>query len=242
MKAYYHSINTFGTVDGPGIRYLLFLAGCNLGCSFCHNPDTWVRTGKTISVEEIVEEIKKYRVFYDKSGGGITVSGGEPLLQAEFVSALFTKCKEIGVHTALDTGGFVAQAELDKVLPHTDLVMFSLKAVDEEVHRRLTGKDNVLILQNLLHAASQTQLVLRYVVIPGVNESDSDLSKLAAIIKQLPITAKIDLLPYHTMGKTKWQALKIPYKLNNVPDASQSDMQRVKDYFANAGIKNDYVV
>lgn len=242
MKAYYHSINTFGTVDGPGIRYLLFLAGCNLGCSFCHNPDTWVRTGKTISVEEIVEEIKKYRVFYDKSGGGITVSGGEPLLQAEFVRELFTKCKEIGVHTTLDTGGFVAQAELDKVLPHTDLVMFSLKAVDEEVHRRLTGKDNVLILQNLFHAASQTQLVLRYVVIPGVNESDSDLSKLAAIIKQLPPTAKIDLLPYHTMGKTKWQALKIPYKLNNVPDASQSDMQRVKDYFANAGIKNDYVI
>lgn len=242
MKAYYHSINTFGTVDGPGIRYLLFLAGCNLGCSFCHNPDTWVRTGKTISVEEIVEEIKKYRVFYDKSGGGITVSGGEPLLQAEFVRELFTKCKEVGVHTALDTGGFVAQAELDKVLPHTDLVMFSLKAVDEEVHRQLTGKDNVLILQNLFHAASQTQLVLRYVVIPGVNESDSDLSKLAAIIKQLPPTVKIDLLPYHTMGKTKWQALKIPYKLNSVPDASQSDMQRVRDFFANAGIKNDYVV
>lgn len=242
MKAYYHSINTFGTVDGPGIRYLLFLAGCNLGCSFCHNPDTWVRTGKTISVEEIVEEIKKYRVFYDKSGGGITVSGGEPLLQADFVRELFTKCKEVGVHTALDTGGFVAQAELDKVLPHTDLVMFSLKAVDEEVHRQLTGKDNVLVLQNLFHAASQTQLVLRYVVIPGVNESDSDLSKLAAIIKQLPPTVKIDLLPYHTMGKTKWQALKIPYKLNSVPDASQSDMQRVRDFFANAGIKNDYVV
>ena len=242
MKAYYHSINTFGTVDGPGIRYLLFLAGCNLGCSFCHNPDTWVRTGKTISVEEIVEEIKKYRVFYDKSGGGITVSGGEPLLQADFVRELFTKCKEVGVHTALDTGGFVAQAELDKVLPHTDLVMFSLKAVDEEVHRQLTGKDNVLVLQNLFHAASQTQLVLRYVVIPGVNESDSDLSKLAAIIKQLPPTVKIDLLPYHTMGKTKWQALKIPYKLNSVPDATQSDMQRVRDFFANAGIKNDYVV
>ena len=242
MKAYYHSINTFGTVDGPGIRYLLFLAGCNLGCSFCHNPDTWVRTGKTISVEEIVEEIKKYRVFYDKSGGGITVSGGEPLLQADFVRELFTKCKEFGVHTALDTGGFVAQAELDKVLPHTDLVMFSLKAADEDVHRQLTGKDNVLVLQNLFHAASQTQLVLRYVVIPGVNESDSDLSKLAAIIKQLPPTVKIDLLPYHTMGKTKWQALKIPYKLNSVPDASQSDVQRVRDFFANAGIKNDYVV
>ena len=242
MKAYYHSINTFGTVDGPGIRYLLFLAGCNLGCSFCHNPDTWVRTGKTISVDEIVEEIKKYRVFYDKSGGGITVSGGEPLLQAEFVSELFAKCKELGIHTALDTGGFFAQSELDKVLPHTDLVMFSLKAADEDVHRQLTGKDNVLVLQNLFHAASQTQLVLRYVVIPGVNESDSDLSKLAAIIKQLPPTVKIDLLPYHTMGKTKWQALKIPYKLNSVPDASQSDMQRVRDFFANAGIKNDYVV
>ncbi|MGE4589184.1 MAG: pyruvate formate-lyase-activating protein [Acidaminococcaceae bacterium] len=241
MKAYYHSINTFGTVDGPGIRYLLFLAGCNLGCSFCHNPDTWVRTGKTISIEEVIEEIKKYRVFYDKSGGGITVSGGEPLLQAEFVSALFAKCKELGIHTALDTGGFFAQAELDKVLPYTDLVMFSLKSADENVHRQLTGKDNALILQNLLYAASRTQLILRYVIIPGVNDSEPVLSKLAEVIKKLPSTVKIDLLPYHTMGKTKWQALQIPYKLNTVPDASKADIQKAKSFFTKAGINNDYV-
>ena len=241
MKAYYHSINTFGTVDGPGIRYLLFLAGCNLGCSFCHNPDTWVRTGKMISIEEIIEEIKKYRVFYDKSGGGITVSGGEPLLQAEFVSALFAKCKELGIHTALDTGGFFAQAELDKVLPYTDLIMFSLKSADEDVHRQLTGKDNALILQNLLYAASKTQLILRYVIIPGVNDSETALSKLAEVIKKLPSNVKIDLLPYHTLGKTKWQALQIPYKLNTVPDASKADIQKVKSFFTKAGINNDYV-
>ncbi|MGL5207376.1 MAG: pyruvate formate-lyase-activating protein [Acidaminococcaceae bacterium] len=242
MKAYYHSINTFGTVDGPGIRYLLFLAGCNLGCSFCHNPDTWVRTDKTISIEEIITEIKKYSVFYNKSGGGITISGGEPLLQADFVSELFKECKKLDIHTALDTGGFFAQPELDKVMPYTDLVMFSLKAVDEEVHRQLTGKDNALILQNLFYAASKTPLVLRYVVIPGVNDSENDLSKLAELIKKLPATVKIDLLPYHTMGKTKWQSLKIPYKLNRVPDASASDMQRVKKFFVDAGIKNDYVI
>ena len=241
MKAYYHSINTFGTVDGPGIRYLLFLAGCNLGCSFCHNPDTWVSTGKMISIEEIIEEIKKYRVFYDKSGGGITVSGGEPLLQAEFVNALFAKCKELGIHTALDTGGFFAQAELDKVLPNTDLIMFSLKAADEDVHRRLTGKDNALILQNLFYAASRTQLILRYVVIPGVNDSENALAKLADVLKKLPANVKIDLLPYHSMGKAKWQMLEIPYKLNSVPDATKNDIQRVKNFFIKAGINNDYV-
>lgn len=241
MKAYYHSINTFGTVDGPGIRYLLFLAGCNLGCSFCHNPDTWVKTGKTISIEEIIEEIQKYRVFYDKSGGGITVSGGEPLLQAEFVNAIFAKCKELGIHTALDTGGFFAQAELDKVLPNTDLIMFSLKAADEDVHRRLTGKDNALILQNLFYAASRTQLILRYVVIPGVNDSENALAKLADVLKKLPANVKIDLLPYHSMGKAKWQMLEIPYKLNSVPDATKNDIQRVKNFFIKAGINNDYV-
>ena len=190
---------------------------------------------------KIVEEIKKYRVFYDKSGGGITVSGGEPLLQAEFVSELFAKCKELGIHTALDTGGFFAQAELDKVLPHTDLVMFSLKAADEDVHRQLTGKDNALILQNLFHAASRTQLILRYVVIPGVNDSENSLSKLADVIKKLPSDTKIDLLPYHTMGKAKWQMLKIPYKLNTVPDATKADIQRVKNFFVQAEINNDYV-
>ena len=167
--------------------------------------------------------------------------GGEPLLQAEFVNALFAKCKELGIHTALDTGGFFAQAELDKVLPNTDLIMFSLKAADEDVHRRLTGKDNALILQNLFYAASRTQLILRYVVIPSVNDSENALAKLADVLKKLPANVKIDLLPYHSMGKAKWQMLEIPYKLNSVPDATKNDIQRVKNFFIKAGINNDYV-
>ena len=242
MKAYYHSINTFGAVDGPGIRYVLFLAGCELACNICHNPDTWVKTGQTITIEEIMTEMERYRTFYEKSGGGITVSGGEPLLQSEFVAALFEQCEMNGINTALDTGGFAPQSALEKILPNTDLVLFSLKAADNKVHRDLTGKDNNQIIENLFYAASKCPLALRYVVIPGINDSEADLAKLAAIIKKLPSTVQLDLLPYHTMGKVKWQELKIPYKLDHVPDATKADIQRVKDFFARSGLKNDYVI
>lgn len=241
MQAYYHSINTFGTVDGPGIRYVLFLAGCELACSFCHNPDTWVMSGKTITVEEVMKEILEYRSFYDTSGGGLTVSGGEPLLQPDFVAALFEKCHLQGIHTVLDTGGFARPEALKKVLPHTDAILFSLKAADINIHRQLTGRGNELIIANLIHAASNCSLTLRYVIIPGINDSSSDLSQLANLVKQLPTSVQLDLLPYHTMGLTKWEALKIPYKLGHVPAATETDVKRVKAFLLQAGLKNQYL-
>ena len=241
MQAHYHSINTFGTVDGPGIRYVLFLAGCELACSFCHNPDTWVKSGKTITIEEVMKEIKEYRSFYDSSGGGLTVSGGEPLLQPDFVADLFEKCHLQGIHTVLDTGGFARPEALKKVLPHTDAVLFSLKAADNNVHLQLTGRSNELIIANLIHAAGECPLTLRYVIIPGINDSDSDLNQLAELVKQLPAAVQLDLLPYHTMGITKWDNLKIPYKLTHVPDATETDVKKVKSFLLKAGLENKYL-
>lgn len=241
MQAHYHSINTFGTVDGPGIRYVLFLAGCELACSFCHNPDTWVKSGKTITVTEVIKEMEEYRSFYDSSGGGITVSGGEPLLQPDFVAALFEQCHMHGIHTIIDTSGFVRLDALEKVLPHTDALLFSLKAADNNVHRQLTGKSNELIIANLIHAAAKCPMTLRYVIIPGINDSDSDLKQLADLVKKLPTTVRLDLLPYHTMGITKWEALKIPYKLTHVPQATEADVKRVKTFLLQAGLQNKYL-
>ena len=198
-------------------------------------------SGKTITVTEVIKEIEEYRSFYDSSGGGITVSGGEPLLQPDFVAALFKKCHVQGIHTVLDTSGFARPDALEKVLPLTDGLLFSLKAADNKVHRQLTGKGNELIIANLIHAAGKCPMTLRYVIIPGINDSDSDLKQLSDLIKQLPTSVQLDLLPYHTMGITKWEALKIPYKLPHVPGATETDVKRVKVFLVQTGLKNKYL-
>lgn len=227
---YYHSVETFGTVDGQGIRYVLFLAGCSLGCKFCHNPDTWVRGDKTISVDEVMADIKKYRRYYEASGGGLTLSGGEPLLQPEFVAELFKTCRDKKVHTTLDTAGNYPVESLHLVLPYTDAVLFSIKAVDIEKHRWLTGTDNARILANLKTISAVMPVTIRYVVIPGVTNGLDDLDALAGLIKSLPGPAAVELLPYHTFGRKKWAQLGRTYLLEGVPDASPQDVAKVQAY------------
>lgn len=225
---YYHSIETFGTVDGRGIRYVLFLGGCSLGCKFCHNPDTWVRGDKTITVEAVMADIKKYRRYYEASGGGITLSGGEPLMQPDFVAAVFKRCREQKVHTTLDTAGNYPAGHLDKVLPYTDAVLFSIKAVDPVKHHWLTGADNTRILANLKKVSAVMPVTVRYVVIPGVTNSREDIHALAGLIKTLPGHAVVELLPYHTFGRRKWAELGRTYLLEGVPDATPQDVARVQ--------------
>lgn len=227
MRGYYHSKETFGTVDGKGIRYVLFLSGCSLHCAFCHNPDTWQRGGKTITVEEVMADLLKYRRYYDASGGGITVSGGEPLLQPEFVGALFQECRKQGIHTTLDTAGFCPPDNFEQVLPYTDEVLFCLKVMDEKKHRLLTGADNRCIQSNLGLAAAQVPTVIRYVVIPGINDELTDIQQLAALIVSLPQIVSVELLGYHTMGKKKWEKLGIPYPLASIPPANQKHLATV---------------
>ena len=237
MKGYFHSVETFGTVDGPGIRYVLFLSGCNLKCKFCHNADTWETGTQTITVSEVLADIKRYKNYYEKSGGGLTVSGGEPLLQADFVEALFKACRAENIHTLIDTAGFCPPSALEKVLPYTDQIQFSLKAVDADRHKRLTGVANDRILANLrLAAVAKIPLVIRYVVIPGITDTPNDIEKLAALLLNLPTKAQVELLAYHTMGVKKWKALGKPYELSGVPPAAPKCVEAVKEHLTKYNI------
>jgi pyruvate formate lyase activating enzyme len=240
MVGYYHSKETFGTVDGKGIRYVLFLAGCSLGCAFCHNPDSWARGDKTITVEEVMADVEQYRSFYESSGGGITVSGGEPLLQSEFVAALFAACHKAKIHTTVDTAGFYRQDCLDAVLEHTDHVLFSLKAVDSKIHQYLTKADNKQILENLAYITNRKPVSLRYVLVPGINDAAEEIDALADLIKKIGGDVKVELLGYHTMGVYKWKELGMEYKLADVKAASKEDVQKVRDQLENAGIAMQY--
>ena len=237
MKATYHSVETFGTVDGQGIRYVLFLSGCGLGCIFCHNPDTWAEGDKTITVEEVLADISKYRRFYDASGGGLTVSGGEPLLQADFVAALFKACRELGIHTTLDTAGYASPESVEKVLPYTDAVLFSIKAPTAEQYRLLTVADNAVILGNLHRLAARVPVTLRYVIIPGLNHTISDLNQLAVLIKALPRPVPVELLAYHSMGREKWSQLGLDYQLKDVPDAGRKELAAARRILELQGIQ-----
>lgn len=233
---YYHSRETFGTVDGQGIRYVLFLAGCQLGCKFCHNPDTWQQGSQTITVEEVLADLAKYRVFYEQSGGGITVSGGEPLLQPNFVSALFQACREQGIHTTLDTAGYYPTENLISVLPYTDAVLFSIKAIDQRVHRELTEQDNAIILANLKLATAHVPVTVRYVVIPGITDNRQEVVRLAELIQSLSVPVTVELLPYHTFGRAKWDKMGWPYQLGEIAAAGRIEVQKVQQCLEELGL------
>jgi len=236
MDGYYHSIERFGTVDGPGIRYVLFLAGCELRCRFCHNPDTWCRGNQIISTENVLADILRYRHFYDGSSGGLTLSGGEPLLQSQFATELLTICHAHGIHTMIDTAGYYDQQSITAILPYTDAALFSIKAVDPQKHRWLTGFDNTQIISNLKYMTQHLNVTLRYVVIPGVTNLPEDLQALAGLIHSLPRSMPVELLPYHTYGRQKWQTLQMNYTLDHIPEATPSDVAIVADSLIAQGI------
>lgn len=239
MKGYYHSRETFGTVDGKGIRYVLFLAGCNLQCAFCHNPDTWKRGNRLIDSEEVLHEVEEYRSFYEASGGGITVSGGEPLLQPDFVAELFQLCQENKISTTLDTSGSGTKAAIMKVLPYTEHVLFSLKAGTDSLHKKLTaGNSNKNIIENLKIIAKRKPVTLRYVILPGITDSALEIAALIKIIHSLEaIDLAVDILPYHKMGISKWKELGMKYLLADVNTPTAHEIMAVKDKIKASGIK-----
>ena len=239
MKGYYHSRETFGTVDGKGIRYVLFLAGCNLQCAFCHNPDTWKQGNRLIDSKEVLHEVEEYRSFYEASGGGITVSGGEPLLQPDFVAELFCLCQEHKISTTLDTSGSCTKAAIMKVLPYTDHVLFSLKAGTDSLHKNLTaGNSNKDIIDNLRIIAKRKPVTLRYVILPGITDTPLEIAALIQTIKSLDaIDLTVDILPYHKMGISKWQELAMPYLLENISTPTVEEITAVKNKLKVAGIR-----
>jgi len=236
MTGFIHSKESFGTVDGPGIRYVLFMQGCPMRCLYCHNPDTWkIEGGNEITVEEIIEEFNKNRAFYAK--GGITVTGGEPLLQLDFLIDLFKRCKEEQIHTCIDTSGVTYKKEkeyvekLDILLKHTDLVMLDIKHIENDNHKALTGHGNENILAFAKHLEEKNiPLWVRHVVVEGYTDKPEDLNKLGEFIGKLKNLKGLDVLPYHTMGVNKYKELGIPYRLDGVASLSQEKAKQAKEY------------
>jgi len=224
MKGRIHSIETCGTVDGPGLRYIIFMQGCLMRCQFCHNPDTWkMSDGKEVTVQELVDDIESYLPFFQASGGGVTVSGGEPLIQAKFITELFKELKKLGIHTAIDTsGGCYSKSpsfrkSLDELLSLTDLVLMDLKQINPERHKTLTGLKNDHILDFAKYLSEKKiPIWVRHVLVPGITDFDEDLYKLADFIQTLSNVERIEVLPYHKLGVYKWEELGYDYPLQGI--------------------------
>ena len=231
---YIHSIETFGTLDGPGIRYVIFLQGCPLRCKFCHNPDTWrVGAGKKRTADDLVNEIKSYLPYYKSSGGGVTVSGGEPLLQAEFLLTLFKKLKKLGVHTAIDTSGFAEVEKVKEMLNYTDLVLLSIKHADPEKHQNICGRSSERPRAFARYLTKINKPVwIRYVIIPGLTDDDESLDKLTEWINPMENVTRLELLPYHSMGMYKWEKLGLSYSLTDVPIPAPEQMELLRKRFS----------
>ena len=226
-----HSIETFGTVDGPGIRYVIFLQGCHLRCKYCHNRDTWDTTiGTPKKISELVQDIQKYSDYIKFSKGGVTVTGGEPLLQPKFLIALFTELKKLGYHTALDTSGmFPLTPEVKQVLSLTDLVLLDIKHIDDEKCKDLVGFSNKLELEFANYLSENgIKMWIRQVIIPGITDDENDLIRLKEFLQTLKTVEKIELNPYHTLGVYKWEDLGLEYPLKGVRQANTEDIERAK--------------
>lgn len=231
-----HSIETFGTVDGPGIRFVIFMQGCDFRCQYCHNPDSWVcGKGEQQSTDELIDEIKKYTRYIQ----GVTVSGGEPLLQIEFITELFTKVKELGLNTCLDTCGSVFNKDdksvvekFDKLLNVCDLVMLDIKHINNEKHIELTGKENTAVLNFAKYLSDKGQpMWIRYVLVPTINDDDKTLLEWKSFVDGLNMVEKIELLPYHRLAIEKYERLGIKYRLENVPEPTQEQINHAKEIF-----------
>ncbi len=228
MNGYIHSFDTFGTVDGPGIRFVIFLQGCPLRCLYCHNPDTWeIGVGSIMSVDEVINKFNKTSEF---TKGGITVTGGEPLLQIDFVTELFKLAKSKGIHTALDTSGITFNiqdtARFDELMSVTDLVLLDIKHIDKKEHIILTGVDNEPILQFAQHLSDINKDVwIRQVIIKGKTLNDDFLFRLGLFLARLKNIKALDFIPYHRMGENKYKELNLIYPLEGVPATSNEQVE-----------------
>lgn len=243
IKGYVHSIESFGSVDGPGVRFIIFLQGCKMRCAYCHNPDTWKMEASTVvTPEEMLKQALRYRTYWKKNGG-ITVSGGEALLQIEFVTELFRLAKQQGVHTTLDTSGcpFTREepffSKFQELMKYTDLLLVDIKHIDDEKHKQLTGFTNTNILDMATYLSEIKKPVwIRHVLVPEYTDNDEDLKRLDSFIQTLDNVEKVEVLPYHTLGAFKWKELGINYRLEgiNAPTSDRienaNELLHTKDY------------
>lgn len=241
MKGRIHSTESFGTVDGPGVRFVVFFQGCPLRCKYCHNPDTWdFSGGREVTAEELMKEYDSYKEFL--KSGGITATGGEPLAQPEFLAELFALAKSKGVHTCLDTSAGVYDPahheKIDEALKYTDLVMLDIKHIDDEEHKRLTGKGNRNILAFAEHIRDMGIPVwIRHVVVPGITDKYEELFALGEFLSTLSNIKALDVLPYHDMAKPKYAELGLEYSLGDTPPLTKEEAIRARDIIMD-GIKS----
>ena len=223
IKGYVHSLESFGAADGPGVRYIIFLSGCRMRCAFCHNPDTWAENqGQEYTADELLKKALRFKPYW-KNKGGITVSGGEPLLQIDFLLDLFRKAKELGINTCLDTAGqpFTREepfySKWKELMSLTDTVMLDIKHIDPEEHKKLTGvpNDNIFEMARELSDMGVT-IWIRHVLVPGGSDNDDYLKRTREFIDTLKTVERVDVLPYHTLGTFKYENLGIPYRLEGV--------------------------
>ena len=231
-----HSIETMGTLDGPGLRYVVFMQGCSLRCRYCHNPDTWdMDGGRRMSVEELVTDILLYRSFIT-NGGGVTISGGEPLKQPQFVLALVRSLKKEGIHTAIDTAGSVPLTISRDVLKAADLILLDIKSLDDRQAFSLTGMGNANTLATLAYCqAIGKDVWLRHVLVPGWTLDEGRLTNLAQFLSSFSCIQTVELLPYHSMGAYKWEQLKMNYPLKDVKSPTVADLTMARSIFEAQG-------
>lgn len=243
MQGYIHSIESFGTVDGPGIRFVVFLQGCPMRCLYCHNPDTWnISEGKEITTDEL---LKKFHSVKNFTKGGVTVTGGEPLMQIDFVIDFFEKLKKLNVHTCIDTSGITFNPDseeymkkLNKLMSLTDLVMLDIKHIDDEEHKKLTQHSNSRILDFARYLSDKgIETWIRHVVVPGITLDEKYLYQLGEFIAELKTVKALDVLPYHDLGKVKYENLGIDYKLKDTPPLEKEKAVWAKDIIL-SGLRN----
>jgi pyruvate formate lyase activating enzyme len=224
-----HSFESFSTVDGPGVRYVIFLQGCPLRCKYCHNRDTRdAHLGEVHDTESVVAKILNYREYMGENGG-VTVSGGEPLLQIDFVIDLFKRLKAEGIHTAIDTSGFVDVDKLKDLLDYTDLVILDLKEMDNDTHKDLIGVDNKKILEFAKHISdSGVSMWIRHVLVPSITDKEEHLTKLKEFVSTLKTVEKVEVLGYHTLGSEKWEMIGDKFMLEGIKEASIDDVKRAE--------------
>ena len=252
-------IKHYAIHDGPGIRQTIFMKGCPLGCWWCHNPESRSRKpfsyqktekmdgremivtetiGKEYSVEELMQIIEKDRVFFEESGGGVTFSGGEPLLQVEFLMETLKECKRREIHTCIDTTGHISREKITQAAGFADLFLYDLKHMDDDLHRKYTGVGNKRILENLqLLDEMGKEVWIRYPLIPGFNDDENNLLKMLAFLQKLKHKPKVSVLPYHKIGSHKYHRFGLEYKMNSTKEPDKEQTEKVRQLFENAGFK-----
>lgn len=239
IKGRMHSFESFGTVDGPGIRFIVFFQGCLMRCLYCHNRDTWdLKAGKEITVDDLMQEIVSYKNFIMPNGGGVTASGGEASLQAEFVTEWFKACHKEGIHTCLDTNGYARNLDstMKALVAESDLVMLDLKQLNDDIHKKLVGVPNKRVLEFAHYLQEVNKRTwIRYVVVPGWTDDEDSVRQLGEFTQNMQNVERIELLPYHSMGAYKWETVGDAYSLEDVEPPTRASLDHIQEKLSSYG-------